>query len=65
MTLTTAPSNNAAANPTQERELVIGLVSVSDRASQGTYQDQGIPALQEWLASALASPFHRDAPDSR
>jgi len=57
MTLTTAPSNNAAANPTQERELVIGLVSVSDRASQGTYQDQGIPALQEWLASALASPF--------
>jgi molybdopterin adenylyltransferase len=57
MTLTTAPSNNAAANPAQERELVIGLVSVSDRASQGTYQDQGIPALQEWLASALASPF--------
>jgi molybdopterin adenylyltransferase len=57
MTLTTAPSNNAAASPAQERELVIGLVSVSDRASQGTYQDQGIPALQEWLASALASPF--------
>ena len=57
MTLTTAPSNNAAASPAPERELVIGLVSVSDRASQGTYQDQGIPALQEWLASALASPF--------
>ncbi len=57
MTPTTAPSNNAAADPAQERELVIGLVSVSDRASQGTYQDQGIPALQEWLASALASPF--------
>jgi len=57
MTLTTDPSNNDAANPAQERELVIGLVSVSDRASQGTYQDQGIPALQEWLASALASPF--------
>ena len=57
MTLTTTPSNNAAASPAQERELVIGLVSVSDRASQGTYQDQGIPALQEWLASALASPF--------
>jgi len=57
MTLTTAPSNNAAGSPAQERELVIGLVSVSDRASQGTYQDQGIPALQEWLASALASPF--------
>ena len=57
MTLTTAPSDNAAAAPAQERELIIGLVSVSDRASQGTYQDQGIPALQEWLASALASPF--------
>jgi molybdopterin adenylyltransferase len=57
MTLTTTPSNNAATGPAQERELVIGLVSVSDRASQGTYQDQGIPALQEWLASALASPF--------
>jgi len=28
----------------------IGLVSVSDRASKGVYQDQGIPALQSWLA---------------
>ncbi|TKI08707.1 molybdopterin adenylyltransferase [Martelella alba] len=35
----------------------IGLVSVSDRASQGIYQDQGIPALEGWLESALASPF--------
>lgn len=35
----------------------IGLVSVSDRASGGVYQDQGIPALNEWLASALSSPF--------
>ncbi|HJU50335.1 MAG TPA: molybdopterin adenylyltransferase [Pseudogulbenkiania sp.] len=30
---------------------------MSDRASQGVYQDKGIPALQEWLASALTSPF--------
>ncbi len=37
--------------------LVIGLVSVSDRASAGVYQDQGIPALQEWLQAALTSPF--------
>lgn len=36
----------------------IGLVSVSDRASQGTYPDQGIPALQDWLASAILSPYH-------
>jgi molybdopterin adenylyltransferase len=35
----------------------IGLVSISDRASQGVYQDQGIPALQEWLGRALTSPW--------
>lgn len=35
----------------------IGLVSVSDRASGGVYQDQGIPALNEWLAGALTSKF--------
>ena len=38
-------------------ELVIGLVSVSDRASAGVYQDLGIPALTDWLASALTSPY--------
>jgi len=37
--------------------LRIGLVSVSDRASNGVYQDKGIPALEAWLASALATPF--------
>lgn len=37
--------------------LKIGLVSVSDRASNGVYQDQGIPALQDWLSQALASQF--------
>jgi molybdopterin adenylyltransferase len=35
----------------------IGLVSISDRASSGVYQDQGIPALSEWLSSALTSQF--------
>lgn len=34
-------------------DLLVGLVSVSDRASSGVYQDQGIPALQEWLNGAL------------
>ncbi len=34
-------------------ELLVGLVSVSDRAASGNYQDQGIPALQQWLSSAL------------
>ncbi|MGX2950005.1 molybdopterin adenylyltransferase [Ursidibacter sp. B-7004-1] len=37
--------------------LKIGLVSVSDRASQGIYEDQGIPALQKWLETALSEPF--------
>lgn len=35
----------------------IGLVSVSDRASKGIYEDQGIPALQAWLARALTTPI--------
>ncbi|MBJ9750793.1 molybdopterin adenylyltransferase [Burkholderia cepacia] len=38
-------------------ELVVGLVSISDRASTGVYEDKGIPALQEWLAGALTSPW--------
>jgi molybdopterin adenylyltransferase len=40
--------------------LVIGLVSISDRASAGVYRDEGIPALKEWLGSAIASPAWRD-----
>jgi len=44
---------------TSER-LVVGLVSISDRASKGVYRDEGIPALREWLASAIASPAWRD-----
>ncbi|CAK9883982.1 MAG: Molybdopterin adenylyltransferase [Candidatus Erwinia impunctatus] len=35
----------------------IGLVSVSDRASNGIYQDEGIPALEAWLTQALSTPF--------
>lgn len=37
--------------------LKIGLVSVSDRASQGVYADQGIPELKQWLEQAMATPF--------
>ncbi len=46
----------------------IGLVSISDRASQGVYQDQGLPALEQWLASALITPWTpvtRLIPDER
>jgi molybdopterin adenylyltransferase len=38
-------------------ELLIGLVSISDRASSGVYEDKGIPALQSWLATALKNPI--------
>jgi molybdopterin adenylyltransferase len=38
-------------------ELLIGLVSISDRASSGVYEDKGIPALHEWFSAALASPW--------
>ena len=37
--------------------LVVGLVSISDRASTGIYEDKGIPALQAWLGSALTTPW--------
>lgn len=46
----------------------IGLVATSDRASQGVYRDEGIPALEQWLASALLNPLeleHRLIPDER
>jgi molybdopterin adenylyltransferase len=38
-------------------ELLIGLVSISDRASQGVYEDLGIPALKDWFTQALASKW--------
>ena len=41
-------------------ELVVGLVSVSDRAATGVYEDKGIPALQEWLAAALTTPWRAE-----
>ena len=46
----------------------IGLLSISDRASDGTYEDQGIPALRDWLGRALRSPWEavtRLIPDER
>ena len=52
-----------------DEDLLIGLVSVSDRASQGVYRDEGVPALEEWLKSAIASPAFRTVtrliPDER
>src|SRR5438045_2121493 len=39
----------------------IGIVSVSDRASTGVYEDKGLPALKDWLAKALKNPITFDA----
>ena len=41
-------------------EVKIGLISISDRASKGVYEDEGIPALQNWLMKAISNPcvFH-------
>jgi molybdenum cofactor synthesis domain-containing protein len=38
-------------------QLLIGLVSISDRASTGVYADQGLPALRDWMGKALATPW--------
>jgi len=50
-------------------ELVIGLVSISDRASKGVYKDEGIPALEDWFRSAISDPpwrtVQRLIPDER
>jgi molybdopterin adenylyltransferase len=51
-----------------DRALRIGLVSISDRASAGIYQDQGLPALQEWFGVALSTPWIMETrliPDER
>lgn len=39
----------------------IGIVSISDRASSGVYEDKGLPALKEWLAQALHNPLEFEA----
>ena len=43
-----------------ESRLLIGLVSVSDRASRGVYEDQGLPALEAWFAIALKTPWRAE-----
>jgi molybdopterin adenylyltransferase len=44
-------------NALQPELVRIGIVSISDRASTGVYQDQGLPALQDWLTRALKNPI--------
>ncbi len=45
---------------TTNEPLRVGLVSISDRASTGVYEDKGIPALEAWLGSALTTPWQAD-----
>jgi len=53
---------NEAATPAPAPDAVkIGIVSISDRASGGVYEDKGLPALQGWLQSALLNPITFDA----
>jgi molybdopterin adenylyltransferase len=44
-------------HPAGPEPVTIGIVSISDRASSGVYQDQGLPALQDWLQRALHNPL--------
>ncbi|MDO5102212.1 MAG: molybdopterin adenylyltransferase [Lautropia sp.] len=46
---------------TTDQPLRVGLVSISDRASSGTYDDRGIPALTDWLNSALLTPWQAES----
>ena len=39
-------------------DITIGLITISDRASKGIYQDEGIPALDAWLKSVMKNPMH-------
>jgi len=42
------------------QDLLVGLVSVSDRASLGVYEDKGIPALKDWLGAAITTPWRTE-----
>jgi molybdopterin adenylyltransferase len=48
-------------NPGTWEPVRIGIVSISDRASSGVYEDKGLPALQDWLTRALHNPITFEA----
>ena len=49
-------------NPTTANKVCkIGLVSISDRASTGVYEDKGIPSQKEWLGRSIVSPYTIEA----
>jgi molybdopterin adenylyltransferase len=66
-TMSDAAPVDAAPLPPPE-PVRIGIISISDRASSGVYEDKGLPALQDWLRSALINPIEfqpRLIPDER
>ena len=56
-TVSESTTPKTASDPPDHDPVRIGLVSVSDRASAGVYEDKGIPALKDWLAKALKNPI--------
>ena len=52
---------NTHAAPAAPDAVKIGIVSISDRASTGVYEDKGLPALQDWLTRALHNPITFEA----
>ena len=48
--------DSSVTHPERPDVVRIGLVSISDRASQGIYEDKGLPALQDWLLRSLKNP---------
>ena len=57
-----------AVTRTSDNELILGLVSISDRASAGVYEDEGLPALENWIRRAVTTPVRvekRLIPDER
>ena len=58
----TPGADHARPNPpmTDVATLLIGLVSISDRASAGVYEDKGIPGLTDWFTAALTTPWRME-----
>lgn len=54
---------NEINNPAQSKKPIckIGLVSISDRASAGVYDDKGLPTLKDWLGRTITSPYEIEA----
>ena len=44
----------------EKKFINIGLISISDRASKGIYEDKGIPSLKNWLLETLIMPFNSE-----